>query len=333
MSSWLKPINLKKKFSFGSGDNALLGSKVPDWLGFIIWAGWWMRLNHMTDARMFLVMLLPTREVCSSICTLGAILGSVGKRDINLTWDEMLSIPDETKIYLRFPGEKKDKKVIPIKGRLSEIINYGGQIGRKITIDSKAKRFEHGNLIIFQNRFDDYLVTLTPHLSKPKEGKLAKINLFFKNTSPEFHPSWIHARKNECHLITNKAAWLRDVKTVFIYADNGSRYKLYDLLMPSTNLNAEHSRFLVTSPKSDISEYGYIPLSILDGLDALKSWESVESSNVIIILDQMELNEDALNILALLSSARDDSKIPLITEIPSSLPEGIQSIICAFPKE
>ena len=184
MSSWLKPINSKKKFSFGSGDKALLGSKVPNWLGFIIWAGWWMRLNHMENTRIFLVMLLPTREVCSSICSLGAILGSVGKRDINLTWDEMISLPDETKMYLRFPGKKEDKKVIPIKGRVSEISNYGGQTGRKIIIDSREKRFKNGNLIVFQNRFNEYSVTLTPHLSKPKEGKLAKINLFFKGTSP-----------------------------------------------------------------------------------------------------------------------------------------------------
>jgi len=333
MSDWLKTINLKKKFSFGSVDQELFGSKMPDWLGFIIWAGWWMRLNHKEDTRIFLVMLLSTREVCSSICSLGAILGSVGKRNINLTWDEMLSLPDETKIYLRFPGKKEDNKKIPISGRLSETINYGEQTGRKIILDSREKRFKNSNLIVFHNRFDQYLLTLTPHLSKPKEGKLAKINLFFKNTSSEFHRSWIHARKNECHLITNKAAWLREIKNVFIYSYNGARYNLYDLLMPSTNIHAEHSRFLITSPKSDISGYDYIPLAILDGLDALKSWESVKSSNVIIILDQMEFNEDALNILALLSSARDDKKIPTIKGIPSNFPDGIETIIYAIPRE
>ena len=174
---------------------------------------------------------------------------------------------------------------------------------------------------------------MTPHLSRPKEGKLAKIDLFFKNTSPEFHESWIHARKKECHLITNKSAWLREIKNVFVYSKNEARYNLYDLLMPSTNLNTEYSRFLVTSPKSDICGYDYIPLAILDGLDALKSWESVGSSNVIIILDQMELNEDALNILALLSSARDDKKIPPIKGMPSNIPEGIQTMICAIPRE
>lgn len=332
MSKWLVPLKLKEPVFIGTNEDQLSATDLSDWAAFLIWSGWWMRQTLLKEARIFYVILLPARECCSSICCLGAILGSIGKRNIKLGWEDIISLPNNTIVFLRFPSSKKDIKDIPIKAKLLDIVNIGNQLSREVFIKSESKRFKNGKIFLFENQLDKYHLSLTPHLSRHKEGKLSIIDKFYKLTSPTYDPTWINDRSNECLLVTNKASWNREIKDIKLIQPNDINYSFSNLLMPSNNPDSDYSRLLIASPKSPACLMDKIPLSILDGIEALKSWESIKSNNIIIILDNNEYSENAQSILALFSSAREDNLVPEPKNTPSDIPVGIQTNIFAIPK-
>lgn len=332
MSKWIEPLKLKRPFSIGINENEPSTTYLPDWAAFLIWSGWWMRRTLLNNARVFFVILLPARECCSSICCLGAMLGSIGYRNIDLRWNDIISLPKNTTVYLRFPGSKKDKKNVPIEAKLLDTINIKNQQSRKVFIKSKNKRFKNGTLFLFKNQLEKYQITLTPHLSKHKEGSLSKLDSFYRLTSPDYDSTWINDRSTECLIVTSRAGWTRENKDIKLFQSSTNFYKLSNLLMVSNIPDTDYSRLLIASPKSPVCEIDNIPLSILDGIEALKSWESIRSTNTIVILNSNEYNENAESILALFSSARENSLVPVPENTPDKIPTGIQTNIFAIPK-
>jgi|GEM_PF-5491949 len=329
MSEWLVPLNMKKSFELGSKGQRANGI-LPEWAGFLIWSGWWMRRTLVKNLRLFLVLLLPTRLCCSSLCALGALIASAGRT--SLEWEEMLPLPTGTRVFLRYPDSKRPQRRINVEGLVSGLKSEGGQIAIWIELLTKGERLSNIKHGIFESKFSDYEISLIPHLSHQQEGKLIDAFQFYEKVTGGSRASLLSAN-SQCLLVTNRSAWgaqIKDTSVIFDPYGKSRIYQLEDLLMPATEKKAAHAGILVSSQKSEVLANANTPLSILDGPEALRAWELIKSPNLIVLLDQTEYEEDAGDMLALLSSSRTEKAINVPERIPDSPPPGIEMMIYAL---
>ena len=146
MSAWLSPDKLSKAIQIFDEEDDNITKEFPDWAAYLIWLGWWLRREIIDDMRLFLVVLLPTRECSSHFCCLGSLLGSIGKRHINLNWNDILSLPSGTEVYMRFPQCKGKSGNALIKAKLLDKIVINKQITRIVHIDTEKKRFKKSKI-------------------------------------------------------------------------------------------------------------------------------------------------------------------------------------------
>lgn len=328
MSEWLVPLNLKRAFELGSKGQRANGI-LPEWAGFLIWSGWWMRRTLVKDLRLFLVLLLPTRLCCSSLCALGALIASAGRT--SLEWEEMLLLPPGTPVFLRYPDPKRPQRRINIKGIVSGR-KWGRQSAIWIEVLSKVERLSNAKHAIFESEFSNYEISLIPHLSHQQEGRLIDAFQFYEKVTGGSRASLLSAN-SQCLLVTNRSAWgaqAKDTSVIFDPYGKSRIYQLEDLLMPATEEKAAYAGILVSSQKSEVLTNANTPLSILDGPEALRAWEFIKSPNLIVLLDQTEYEEDAGDMLALLSSSRTEKAINVPERIPDSPPPGIEMMIYAL---
>lgn len=97
--------------------------------------------------------------------------------------------------------------------------------------------------------------------------------------------------------------------------------------MWSHDFNAEYSGVFVSSPKSATISSINSPVAILNGPDAIRSWDRIRSPNIIILIDNMEYDDSVENFLALLSDARTDKAIALPDAVPENPPSGVEMVI------
>lgn len=332
MSAWLQPLNLGEKLEIGPLEPVHSSNNVPEWVGFLIWAGWWMRKTHVEGTRVFLVMLLPTRICCSELCALGALIGSIGGGREPFTWRKLISLPTGTEVFLSYPDPKTALQSVPLRGELGKTFECQGGMARKVRITSQNKRFKDSTLCLLEGNLKKYALSLIPHPSHQKK-KLAAMFRFYKNLVPNMDSAAMLPIFNECMIVTNRAGWKREIEGISVSAGKKSRLPLADLLMLSEQYTIPHSGILLASPKSANVRAENVPLAILDGPEPLRSWEMVRTSNIIVMLDQTEYDESSQNILATLSNARSDQRLPIPKGIAPSPPSGIEIMMFALEYE
>ncbi|MDD4357565.1 MAG: hypothetical protein PHN98_09960 [Smithellaceae bacterium] len=328
MTEWLRPLSLQKRFGVALTESLNMESSLPDWVGFLIWAGWWMNKRSSENERAVLVLLLPTRICCPAFCCLGALLRSIEKKATILSWNQFVELPAGSKVCLRYPDPRSRLRKIAVEGIICE---EGSKAERKIKILSKNKRFNELIQSVLQARFDDYEITTVPPPSCQLDKKLSNIIMFYKSIMKDFKAASVFSWSRECLLVTRLAGWKNEVENVNVSVQGASEkhysYGLQDLLMPSHDLNAEYSGTFLSTPKADILNYINSPLAILNGPEAIKSWDRIKSSNVIMLLDHLEYDETIENFLALLSDARSNRIVDLPEGIPENPPSGVEMVL------
>jgi hypothetical protein len=328
MSAWLRPLPLQRKFEVTLTESLQGESSLPDWVGMLIWAGWWMNKRSSQNARTVLVLLLPTRICCPAFCCLGALLRSIEKGDTVLSWKQFTNLPEGSKISLRYPDPRSRHRKIPVEG---VICKDGTQAARKVKILSKNERFHGVVQSVFQGKFDDYEITGAPPLPPRLDKKLSNIILFYKSIIKDFKAISIFSWSRECLLVTSLAVWESEMENITVSVQEASNrssyYALQELLMPSRDLNVDYSGTFLVKPKADILESIDSPIAILNGPEAIKSWDRIRSPNVIILLDYLEYDETIENFLALLSDSRSNKTVDLPEGIPESPPSGVEMVL------
>lgn len=83
------------------------------------------------------------------------------------------------------------------------------------------------------------------------------------------------------------------------------------------------------SPKTRDIEACSPSLAILDGIDPLRSWEMTNTQNILILLDRMEYDQEAEDILYTFANHRIE--IPeLFRNMPAVFPSGVEASFYAF---
>jgi hypothetical protein len=271
------------------------------------------------------VLLLPTRICCPAFCCLGALIRSIEKGDAILSWNQFIELPPGSKVCLRYPDPKSNLKKIPVDGTICE---DGSKAARKIKIISNCKRFNGLIQSVLQNKFDDYEITAAPSPSSRLDKRQFNIISFYNSIVKGFRVASVLSWSKECLLVTNLNGWKNELEKVVVTVQEGSEnfssYELQELLMPSHHLNVKYSGIFLSTPKSVILNAINCPLAILNGPEAIKSWDRIKASHIIILLDHLEYDETIENFLANLSSARSNRTVELPQDIPENLPHGVE---------
>lgn len=331
MANWLQQLPIKKDFRVLSTESVQAEDRLPSWISFLIWAGWWMNNRSSENERSVLVLLLPTRICCAAFCSLGALIRSIEKNDTILSWNQFMKLPEGTKVCLRYPDPKSSHRRISVKGI---ICDGSSKTERKIMVLSKNKRFKGVIQSIMQRGYEDYEITASWPLSPQLEIKLSNTILFYKTVVNKFKTASVRSWFRECLIVTSLTSWKKEIENIIVTvsesAENYPNYALSELLMTSKDLNAEYSGAFLSTPKSDILNSIDSPIAILNGPEAIKSWERIKSPNVIMLLEHLEYEETIENFLALLSDARSNRSIVLPESIPENPPSGVEMVFFDF---
>lgn len=329
ISPWINPLRLSAPMTIRASDHALRIRSLPDWVGTLVWCGWWNRITQKDGVRIFTVILLPTRACCSALVGLGSLIGSIEVFRNVLNWQNLVSLPLQTPVFLRHRERGTQDRKIPLKGELGEIKDIKGQKTRRIILHSAKKKFDSASIFVTEKSINAYEISLSPHFSPHIEGRIKELAGFYSRVSPTFSKGWLMSGETECLLVTNMAAWKRDVEDIVISTEIGSSVQvqhhfLPDLLNGWGEDNYHHPRMRLSAPKTVLSADEKFPVAVLDGPDALRSWENIKASNTIILLERSEYDESAESVILTLTNARNDSLLPDIGKLPGNLPSGVE---------
>lgn len=303
----ISKLNLISEIMITDSTPEMAFQPVPKWIEFMIWAGWKMRTN-ISKSRQIMVMLLPERYCCSAFCSLGAVMaGSTFPCD-SISWEEFEKFNEGKSIFLLVEHRGKIK---PVEGVVGEFTNDINTEGRRVKIQSRNKNLNGASVLVLKSNIEKYQISITPHASQIKLGKLTKLSRFFNKTINGYQESWIVGNNIESAVVTNKVAWIRQIEGVNVISNNAPKgaanhsFELSKLLMIAdcNETPSSHTRIISSVSSEDIEG---VPLVILDGIEALSKWESYMQSNVIVLLSRSEFTEEAENIISMLSTYRDD---------------------------
>jgi len=291
---------------------------LPEWARFLFNVGYWLDGLGDTGGRLFCTILLPSRVFASALVALGALSHSLQNSSNGMPWETFLELESGTHVYFLYNVHKKGKR--QLEGTLGEVISYGNESLRKI--DIKAKKKEHKNLTISlsKSRYEEANVSLHPQHRTALLNNLNDMVDAYRYFLPSLNENRFLLSQEECLIVTNKASWTREIEDLFISNSitTEHRYSLSDLLM------LKYGRVQLCSPRSREINCFDAGLSILDGIDPLRSKDNISSSNTLIILENNEYQEEAEDLIYSLSDycVRDEALD--IIEPDFTCPDGIE---------
>jgi len=296
--------------------------RLPNWAKSMTLIGWWMRKQSGGNARLFMPVLLPARYCCSAFCGLGSLLFSLTKDAETITWNEFEALQNNTRIYFVHHGAL-------LEGTVGAYIEVNNERGRQVSIEEGVKKYQGVSISIFPNHIQSYRISLTPHAAtKHQMKKLSKAASFYRETVEEFNEACVDKTEVETLIISNKAAWNRQNENISLtHKGKSNLQKITQLLMQNDNVASGPSRTLLQSPKT--VNPMEVPLVILDGPDALQSWQLFPHANILFLLSHAEYDQEAMDLLSMLASSRDESIIPDKDTVNSGFPNGCESMLFA----
>jgi len=323
MSLWLEQLPLKHVPNIGTLNKRL--DPFPNWAGFMIWYGWWLRSTTLDSKRLLAVLVVPDRSCCSALCSFGALIASTQIIYAGITWNEFKDLPEGMEIYLK----DGDKNLIAKIGNLENIY---GQESRRVYPTNRAK-YKDSSLIITENNLSYKQISLLPHTNN---RDLPAIIDLYKRTVNRFHDSWASSMVTECRVVTNKAQWSRDVEDIMLFSyDNGKEYacKLGSLLFTKDGNDYCPPKVSIITPKALNKSKTKVSVTVSDGADALRhSISNVNKSvNNLFLLSHDEYDNSCCNDLSQLSQYRCEADIPFPEEYYNKIPSGIDSLLFALP--
>lgn len=300
---------------------------IPPWADNIVNFGWWMHERKSTSRRLFAVLLMPTRCCCSAFCALGSLMAGSRSTGLGLTWEEFCALKEGEQVYMLVPHKEKKTPVVAETKRYNEKYN-----GRNVQVISTRKKAVKGlSVFLMPENFASYQVSLKQHASVQRLGGLAKVGNFLKGTVEGFQENWLESGGVETLIVTNKASWRRQSNDIRIRLKNRKNdYCLQDLLAVNETYEGPYIHTLLASPGSqDISRKS--PLVIMDGPEALASYESINTSSIVVMLTHSEYENETRDILSMLGSYREESLLPDLDGVGDYIPPGSEIMLFALP--
>ncbi|HPQ44619.1 MAG TPA: hypothetical protein PKZ42_10370 [Syntrophales bacterium] len=321
---WLKEAGFLKDIYWVEGESRQR-SILPDWASFLIWLGATMRRLQFEDMHIFCLALLPTRICGSALSAFGSLTNSLINSENELSWDLFLECEDGLKVYFIQPGKNGKKE--QLEGELQCVNSRNGQKLRSIRIISRSKRFQDLIFQISESKFKDIKVAFHPHYPSRLLNHLHDLSNFFSRTLTNFNKNNLLMHDIESIVITNRAGWFRENSEILfgtVGADLSTFLSIKEILL------TRFGRCHLCSPKSREIEILKSPLAILDGLDALRSRESIQARNFLILLDQEEYGEEAEDIFTQFSGYCLRKLSTDYGQLPTRCPDGIDVQFYAF---
>lgn len=322
---WLNKAGFFKHICWAEKESSEKGAQLPDWATFLVWLGAIMRQRQIKDGRIICVALLPTRMFGSSLAALGALASSLTGKENEMNWGLFLECEDNLIVY--FILTDKNGKKEQIEGELGGVIDRNGQKLRSIRTISQHKRFKNSTFYISESTFKDWNVAFHPHYRSRRLANLQELSAFFNNSLADFNENQLLMHDTESIIITNRAGWTRENEEVIVGTNSA---KATNFLPLKEVLLTRFGRVLLSSPKSKELETVECPLAILDGLDALRSREFIKASNLLILLDQEEYNEEAEDICIQFSGYCLEGLPKDFDTLPTRCPDGIDVQLYVF---
>ena len=290
----------------------------PEWAEFLFEVGYWLGGLGDTGGRLFCTILLPSRVFASALVALGALSRSLQNSSNGMPWETFLELESGTHVYFLYNIPKKGKR--QLEGKLGEVISYGNESLRKIHIEAKKKEHKNLTISLSKSHYEEANVSRHPQHRTVLLNDLSDVADVYRYFLPSFNENRLLLSQEECLIVTNKAAWKREVEDLFIFSSITPEhsYLFSDLLM------LKYGRVQLCSPRSREINYFNTDLSILDGIDPLRSKDNISSSNSLIILEKNEYQEEAEDLIYSLSDYCDRDE-PLDTIEPAfTCPDGIE---------
>ncbi len=327
MSPWLKQLSLKTMPRIGT--SGCMFDALPDWTAFMVWYGWWQRLNIPSEKRVITLMIVPDRTCCSALCGLGALLASTRFIHSEISWEYFLSLPDGFEIYFK-DGTKN------IVGKLGEISTVYGVKSRKIASASTTRRLENSIFHVLESNFGTKSISLIPHVNQHNIGTISE---FYKSLVADFDRTWLSSMVTECRVVTNKAQWSRSIDDVVLFVSNDKKENEYLscsllwLLLTKNSSSFSQAKVSVVSPKALNKLNDNIGLTFYDGTESLQAGISNlrKSNNNVFILTHNEYNYNAYELISQLSQYRDTGSFSMTPEVPNEVPRGIDVVAFQLP--
>ena len=105
----LQSLELKKPIRVLDGVTKL---PLPDWAAALIWAGAWCRQHQLSDRRLVVIGIVPTRDFAAAFAGVGALLAGARLFKESLSWPRFRSLPTGSAVHWarrgsdeRFSGE------------------------------------------------------------------------------------------------------------------------------------------------------------------------------------------------------------------------------------
>lgn len=298
---------------------------LPEWAGFLVEVGNWIAELDDKGGRLFCAILLPSRILASSLVAFGALSNSLKNPSDAISWEDFLEYESGTQVYFLYEFPKKGKR--QLEGALGGITRYGNESLREIHIDGKRKEHKNLTISLSKTRFKEASVSLHSHHRTALLNSLNNLADSYRDLLTPFNESRLLLSQEECMIVTNKAAWWREVEDLYLCGspDSEHRSPLVDLLM----LNC--GRVKLCSPRNREIVSSESKFSILDGIDALRSKDNILSKKTLILLDRNEYQEEAEDLIYGFSDYCDQNVAQAIPETGLICPDSIDIQLYYFP--
>jgi hypothetical protein len=288
-----------------------------------------MRRAQVPGARTVMAVLLPDRTFAAPLVALGALLGSIGRTGRSLRWEDFLALPKGATIYLRMKDQRG--RYVSVEGALQ---GERGALERPIGLRSEVRSFRGAIITPGPKAFFRYDVSREPHLTVRRARRLLGAAKVFGLLSEEFENAWMTAPTHEAAVVTNRALWSRRCEALGLFVLEGAEkhppISLPELLMCKPPPDTADARTLLLSSRGATHATTAIPVGILDGSEALRTWEELACPNLVVLLDQAEYDPGSQDILSRLAAAREDELLPLPEQLPEVCPGGIAMTLFAI---
>lgn len=329
MNPWVEPIALRANLRIGTPAFLSARDGLPEWIAFLLWAGWWMHWNARPEARLHLVALLPARSCCAAIAALGACLASTQEESDGLDFRDFMALPDGAHVSLRHQGRI-------FQGTLGRCDRYHDQSGRTVALDTELKKWKGLVIWVFEHNLGEYQVSTDQrkNLSPQRQVALERVEQVYRTLDPRARTGWCLSPRREVLIVTSKAAWWREIEGVSAQIDDDETplvVPLADLVVATEEQQGFPGKTLLASPSGVMSNTSGVRVAILDGPDSIRTAEDVNADAVLMLIEHSEFDENAIHEIASMTDVREDDAVPV--GLPDRFPAGVDVSVFGWRRQ
>lgn len=328
--SYLQGMEIDAELSF-STPNAGVVRAIPQWAGFLMWLGWWLRISARQDRRVFAVVVAPARNSAALLAAFGAQLAGAQLGNA-LDWLALTRLSRGTEVFIQQKKNRNKSGGTQMRGVVEGVTTlkeYGGQ--EFVVIKEKGGTHHHLSV----NHLHQFTVTLTSVGGRTKTA-IHRHGALFRHLIPEFDQNWFVTPSTECVIAGEVASLRREGQRLMAGASAGGPFfSISKILGIDSGPGEAHAKAALIPPRHLVDQLLPSPLCILDGAAAFRSLEhclAVTGANTTLaILDRVEFDEQFRQRVLTWIEGSHTELLPDRGTVSPALPAGLECSIAAIP--